>query len=84
MFSDNNDFEHVLRILMPSATSVDEGHDPSEQFSSVADQREDEIVAGRDDVLTTGQAWCLYLSHFLSMWNSRTYEYGAVRFTVVV
>jgi hypothetical protein len=30
------------------------------------------------DDLTRGQAWCLYLSHFLFMWNSRTYEYGAV------
>ncbi|KAJ9602313.1 hypothetical protein H2200_013168 [Cladophialophora chaetospira] len=33
-----------------------------------------------DDELTQGQAWCLYLSHFLSMWNSRTYEYGAIVF----
>lgn len=24
------------------------------------------------------QAWCLYMSHFLSMWNSRSYEYSAV------
>ena len=31
-----------------------------------------------DDDLTKGQAWCLFLSHFLSMWNSRTYEYGEV------
>lgn len=69
---------------MPSISSADERHDQSEQFMSVADQHEDDLAAGRDDVLTAGQAWCLYLSHFLSMWNSRTYEYGAVRFTVVV
>ena len=31
-----------------------------------------------DDEVTSGQAWCLYLSHFLSMWNSRMYEFGAV------
>ena len=28
--------------------------------------------------MTIGQAWCLYLSHFLSMWNSRLYEFGVV------
>lgn len=28
--------------------------------------------------MTSGQAYCLYLSHFLSMWNSRMYEFGAV------
>lgn len=31
-----------------------------------------------DDEATSGQAWCLYCSHFLSMWNSRIYEFGAV------
>lgn len=31
-----------------------------------------------DDEVTRGQAWCLYCSHFLSMWNSRIYEFGAV------
>lgn len=31
-----------------------------------------------DDDVTRGQAWCLYCSHFLSMWNSRIYEFGAV------
>ena len=30
------------------------------------------------DPLTADQAWSLYLSHALSMWNSRVYEYGAV------
>ncbi|KIX94121.1 uncharacterized protein Z520_10147 [Fonsecaea multimorphosa CBS 102226] len=33
-----------------------------------------------DDDLTRAKAWCLYLSHFLSMWNSRTYEYAAILF----
>ena len=29
--------------------------------------------------MTASQAWCLYCSHMLSMWNSRLYEFGAVR-----
>ena len=29
--------------------------------------------------MTASQAWCLYSSHLLSMWNSRMYEFGAVR-----
>lgn len=63
---------------MPSESSANVRRDQSEQFLSAPDQLGDERVADRKDVLTTAQAWCLYLSHFLSMWNSRTHEYGAV------
>ena len=33
------------------------------------------------DVLTKRQAYCLFMSHTLSMWNSRMYEFGVVRFS---
>lgn len=29
--------------------------------------------------LTKRQAYCLFISHILSMWNSRMYEFGVVR-----
>ena len=28
--------------------------------------------------VTSGQAYCLYVSHSLSMWNSRMYEFAVV------
>lgn len=31
------------------------------------------------DSLTKRQAYCLFVSHILSMWNSRMYEFGVVR-----
>lgn len=31
------------------------------------------------DDLTKRQAYCLFISHMLSMWNSRMYEFGVVR-----
>ena len=31
------------------------------------------------DELTSRQAYCLYVSHSLSMWNSRMYEFSVVR-----
>ena len=34
---------------------------------------------GRDASLTTRQAYYLFISHFLSMWNSRMYEFAVVR-----
>ena len=48
------------------------------------DRQEEDGEGGEDEVgdeVTRGQAWCLYLSHFLSMWNSRMYEFGAVSFS---
>lgn len=39
---------------------------------------EDELEPWKDPI-TRYQAWCLYASHALSMWNSRTYEFAAVR-----
>ena len=32
------------------------------------------------DDLTKHQAYCLFISHTLSMWNSRMYEFSVVRF----
>ncbi len=46
--------------------------------SSSRDSVEDTVDDDCLDDVTTGQAYCLYLSHFLSMWNSRMYEFGAV------
>ena len=34
-----------------------------------------------DDV-TSGQVYCLYVSHSLSMWNSRMYEFAVVRIKI--
>ena len=34
--------------------------------------------------LTASQAWNLYASHLLSMWNARTYEFAVVRFLVAI
>lgn len=33
----------------------------------------------RIDDVTSRQAYCLYVSHALSMWNSRMYEFAVVR-----
>lgn len=33
------------------------------------------------DTLTKRQAYYLFMSHTLSMWNSRTYEFAVVRFS---
>ena len=38
----------------------------------------------RFDSLTKGQAYCLFISHTLSMWNSRMYEFGVVRVLRVI
>lgn len=40
---------------------------------------EDNVNYAHCDDLTQKQAWCLYLSHFLSMWNSRMYEWAVVK-----
>lgn len=71
---------------MPLTSSVDERRDHLELSSSPTNESEhgNEFAADRDDALTGSQAWCLYISHFLSMWNSRTYEYGAVGCTVTL
>lgn len=45
---------------------------PSEEL------RENGTDQAHSDAVTRAQAWCLYLSHFLSMWNSRMYEFSAV------
>ena len=37
-------------------------------------------ATNEDGSLTRSSAFCLFVSHFLSMWNSRTYEYGAILF----
>lgn len=34
------------------------------------------------DNVTSGQAYCLYVSHSLSMWNSRMYEFAVVRIKI--
>ena len=57
------------------------GQEPflDDERQEIGEQGEDEVDGG--DEVTRGQAWCLYLSHFLSMWNSRMYEFGAVSFS---
>lgn len=46
--------------------------------TSSPESEEDKVHDDHADEVTAGQAYCLYLSHFLSMWNSRMYEFGAV------
>lgn len=56
------------------------GSQPGDSFLVHPPKRvgEDASHDFQDEVMTRGQAWCLYCSHFLSMWNSRMYEFGAV------
>ena len=49
-----------------------------EPFLDDDERLEDEGESEGGNEVTRSQAWCLYLSHFLSMWNSRMYEFGAV------
>lgn len=57
---------------------------PSEQHLLGSDPVEStrplEQILGYDpsDEVTRSQAYCLYLSHLLSTWNSRMYEFGVV------
>ena len=44
--------------------------------------RTEDVDHAVSDEVTRGEAWCLYLSHFLSMWNSRMYEFGAVSISI--
>ena len=59
---------------MSLARSDEQQEEQSEAFLS----HDDNPVKANGDVFTSKQAWCLYVSHFLSMWNSRTYEYATV------
>lgn len=59
---------------MSLARSDEQQEEQSEAFLS----HDGNPVEANDNLLTGRQAWCLYVSHFLSMWNSRTYEYAAV------
>ena len=62
-------------VLMSRLSEDDDGLslDPFPDSVGTAESLED----GTPN-LTKGQAWSLYLSHSLSMWNSRMYEFGAV------
>lgn len=61
--------------LFPSSVPVKEDDDDggSETGSS--------HVAYADDV-TSGQAYCIFISHMLSMWNSRMYEFAVVNIEI--
>jgi hypothetical protein len=67
---------------MPSSSHEDAGQDDSftspQEVLSAAEEDATNHGHAHENELTKEQAWCLYVSHFLSMWNSRTYEYGAV------
>jgi len=63
------------------------GRSPSSFNLSAAPMEEEddgETVVGshdaRVDDVTRRQAYCLYVSHALSMWNSRMYEFAVVRY----
>ncbi len=49
----------------------------SDRADSEEIHRERQSAAG-GEVLTSAQLWGVYLSHFLSTWNSRCYEFAAV------
>lgn len=49
--------------------------EPSAASASIGSTDND----GEEVLLTKRQLWSLYLSHFLSTWNARGYEFAAVR-----
>ena len=57
----------------PSAVELPLG-DAHERSETSTDQD-----ASAHDDLTSHQAYYLYVSHFLSMWDSRMYEFAVVR-----
>ena len=62
--------------MLGNAQSVDS---PAISFAPVP---VDELDSDSDDAghdMTSRQAYCLYVSHSLSMWNSRMYEFSVVR-----
>lgn len=66
-------------------TTINLHHPTTDEYDefSKPDQLEEDLdrfpisVSGS---LTTFGAWNLYLSHALSTWNGRTYEFGAVSY----
>ena len=56
---------------VPLAQSEPTVHVPTEEFAV--------DVIESQPALTRRQLWSLYLSHFLSTWNARGYEFAAVR-----
>ncbi|KAH0603881.1 uncharacterized protein H6S33_007540 [Morchella sextelata] len=55
--------------------AVHEDEDSSTNDTQETESHENEVV------LTKRQSWSLYLSHFLSTWNARGYEFAAIIFT---
>jgi hypothetical protein len=53
--------------------AVHEDEDSSTNDTQETESHENEVV------LTKRQSWSLYLSHFLSTWNARGYEFAAVK-----
>ena len=71
----------------PHSRQLDNAHSAAVVpiVSAVVDNEEDYDGDGTDDghgpdadEVTSGQAYCLYVSHSLSMWNSRMYEFAVV------
>lgn len=63
-------------------TPTDEYDADDDNLLKLAQLDEDDLdhlpVSSSSSSLTTFGAWNLYLSHALSTWNGRTYEFGAV------
>lgn len=77
---------------MASASTNAEDHVPSERDpllnpnharNSDDDNHDDDEVV-RDHSVPQGIARRLYLSHFLSTWNSRVFEFGAVLYLATI
>ena len=64
---------HGLSPLLDSALSADETGEQHHDGNGLNDRN------AHSHEFTTRQAYLLYASHSLSMWNSRMYEYGVVR-----
>ncbi|TGO79228.1 hypothetical protein BELL_0039g00020 [Botrytis elliptica] len=60
---------------LDSGLHLDSGSD------SVSDDGDGDGDEGAEMNLNKTQAWALYLSHFLSTWNGRSYEFAAIIFT---
>ncbi|KAF5869945.1 putative iron-regulated transporter protein [Botrytis fragariae] len=75
-----------------SVSDDGDGYDEDEEDALISNGAEQEVMQTEMNVemememevemnLNKTQAWALYLSHFLSTWNGRSYEFAAIIFT---
>ena len=77
-------WSQVFRVLlMASARPATRSERPEETSLLSAHQGTsnsvDDLAEVPERIITSSDLWNLYVSHFLSTWNSRTYEFAAMR-----